>query len=209
MAGFVPNVDPVFLLQRKGTQADPYLPLKEDKVVYKTEDKYSVTLREIPNYNNKVKVKDTSGKSLTEIFDFNATLTSSQYYVDYTSGVVYFHSSNNNKQFNFDYLGIGNINFPSSRIVMQGGTKTLEQLALEMENSATNWLSPPLPNLSAVQSTYPTPKIGDTISTTEQGIVYRYESTGWKPTQKFSDNAVTDLQTRVSDLEGDIDCGTF
>ena len=213
MAGFVPNVDPVFLLQRKGTQDDPYLPLKEDKIVYETQSdigvKYSVTLREIPNYNKKVKVKNASGTSLTEIFDFNASLSSSQYYVDYTSGVVYFHSSNNNKQFNFDYEGIGNVNFPSSRIVMQGGTKTLEQLAKEMEQSKTNWLSPPLPNLAVVQSTYPNPKIGDTISTTDQGIVYRYESTGWKPTQQVSDNAVTNLQNRVSVLEGDIDCGTF
>ncbi|MGM9988885.1 MAG: hypothetical protein ACI35O_16890 [Bacillaceae bacterium] len=133
MAGFVPNVDPVFLLQRKGTQEDPYLPLKEDKVVYETQGKYSVTLREIPSYNKKVKVKDSNGSSLTEIFDFNSTLTSSQFYVDYTSGIVYFHSSNNGKQFNFDYEGIGNINFPSSRIVMQGGTKTLEQLAKELE----------------------------------------------------------------------------
>ena len=134
MAGYVPNVDPVFLLQRKGTATDPYIPIKEDKVVYETEDKHTATLREIPNYNNKIKVKDKDGNFLTEIFDFNATLTPSQYYVDYTSGVVYFHSSNNNKQFNFDYLGVGNINFPSSRIVMQGGTKTLEQLAKEMED---------------------------------------------------------------------------
>ena len=138
MAGFVPNVDPVFLLQRKGTQEDPYLPLKEDKIVYETKDdtgsKYTATLREIPNFNNKVKVKDTDGNSLTEIFDFNTPLTSSQFYVDYTSGIVYFHSSNNNKQFNFDYIGIGNINFPSTRIVMQGGTKTLEQLAKELED---------------------------------------------------------------------------
>ena len=134
MAGFVPNVDPIFLLQRKGTANDPYLPLKEDKVIYETSGKYTATLREIPNYNNKVKVKDENGNSLTEIFDFNATLTPSQYYVDYTSGIVYFHQSNINKEFNFDYLGIGNINFPSSRVIMQGGTKTLEQLAKELEN---------------------------------------------------------------------------
>lgn len=134
MTGFTPNVDPVFLIQRKGTSENPYLPLKEDKVVYVTDDKYTVTLREIPNFNNKVKVKDKNGNSLTEIFDFTASLTSSQFYVDYTSGIVYFHSSNNNKQFNFDYLGIGNFNFPSSRIVMQGGTKTLEQFAKELED---------------------------------------------------------------------------
>ena len=134
MAGFVPGVDPVFLLQRKGTPDSPYLPLKEDKTVYEVNNKFYVTLHEIPNYNKKVKVKDSNGTSLTEIFDFNAELTSSQFYVDYTSGIVYFHSSNNSKKFNFDYEGIGNINFPSSRIVMQGGTKTLEQLARELED---------------------------------------------------------------------------
>ena len=133
MTGFVPNVDPVFLVQRKGTQDNPYLPLKEDKVVRETTGKYTVTLHEIPSFNTKVKVKGTDGKFLTEVFDFNVDLTATQFYVDYTSGIVYFHSSNNNKQFNFDYKGIGNINFPSSRIVMQGGTRTLEDLAKEME----------------------------------------------------------------------------
>ena len=56
MAGFVPGVDPMFLMQRKGTPEDPYLPLKEDNIVYETKDatgiKYTVTLREIPSYNN-------------------------------------------------------------------------------------------------------------------------------------------------------------
>lgn len=204
MAGFVPNVDPIFLIQRKGTKEDPYLPLKEDKIVYKTPEKYSVTLSEIPNFQNKVKVKGLDGKYLTEIFDFNATLNASQYYVDYTSGIVYFHSSNDNKQFNFDYLGMGNINFPSSRIVMQGGTKTLQDLAKEMETSKTNWLTPPLATLNDVKAKYPSPKIGDTIMTTSDAKIYRYEATGWILTQAQSDTAVADLQNKSSETNGKI-----
>lgn len=86
---------------RKGTQDSPYVSIEETRQVVGN----IVILREIPNKFEKVNVEDSSGNSLYEVERYPQT--SSEYKVDYETGVVNFSSDNNNNEFVFSYQGIG------------------------------------------------------------------------------------------------------
>ena len=110
MSFFFPKVEKMYVYKRKGTQDDPYVPISESLKVVNSR----VILKEVPDLFTKVTVKDNKGNFLYETTSL--TPNANEYRVDYSLGIVYFNSSNEGKEFTFDYQGVGLIAFPASRI---------------------------------------------------------------------------------------------
>lgn len=209
--GYFPNIDPVYLYQRKGTTDDPYIPRKEEKVVYANTNKegipsYYATLGEIPDFKTKVKVVGSNGILYKETT--NDTFSSNEYRVDYTTGIVYFNGSNNEKLFRFDYLGTGYVSFPSSRIIMDDGEMSLQEFIRTVKTMKTKWYSP-VANFASISAAIPSPASGDTIQTLNDGKIYRYENGAWIHSQVNTDSAIADMQNKLATSLEDIDAGTF
>lgn len=208
---YFPNVDPVYLFQRKGTADDPYIPRKEEKYVYSNTSQsgipsYYVTLGEIPDYNHKVAVKNESGTLLTETT--NETISSNEYKVDYTAGIVHFNPANNEQKFTFEYLGTGYVNFPADRVIMSDAEMSLQEFARSVKSLETTW-HPPVENFGVIATSIPSPKTGDTVQTLNDGKVYRYEKGEWLHTQTYNNSAVADLQIKLAASLEDVDAGSF
>ena len=110
MSFFFPEVEKKYVYKRKGTQDDPYVPISESLKVVNSR----VILKEVPDLFTKVTVKDSNGNFLYETTSL--TPNANEYRVDYSLGIVYFNSSNEGKEFTFDYRGVGLVAFPTSRI---------------------------------------------------------------------------------------------
>ena len=110
MSFFFPEVEKKYVYKRKGTQDDPYVPISESLKVVNSR----VILKEVPDLFTKVTVKDSNGNFLYETTSL--TPNANEYRVDYSLGIVYFNSSNEGKEFTFDYRGVGLVAFPASRI---------------------------------------------------------------------------------------------
>ncbi|AKO91898.1 hypothetical protein BEH_07160 [Priestia filamentosa] len=120
------KVKPVSIFSRDGSPTDPYQDYTDDHVV----DKNRVVLREIPHKKEKVFVT-YNGQPLYETHSTQPS--QNQYYVDYTLGLVIFHSSKNGLSLKFVYKGTGCVYFAADRIVIdydQDGNpvQTLQQL---------------------------------------------------------------------------------
>lgn len=106
-----PNVDPLFLRQRKGTEDDPYIYLEDTANVFNG----SIVLREIPSYSDDLVVVDSEGNELMKANSVS-DIGLNEYMVDYTDGLVYFHKDNEGKQYTVKYWGTGMLSLPSTRI---------------------------------------------------------------------------------------------
>lgn len=111
MSYIYPNVDPLFLRQRKGTENDPYIRLIDTNYVFQG----AITLKEVPSFTDEFTVMDSNE------LEFNKTsnikeIGVNEYFVDYTDGLVYFHPSHEGKSFTITYWGTGYISLPSTRI---------------------------------------------------------------------------------------------
>lgn len=198
---YFPNVDPVYLYQRKGTADDPFLYLEETKTI---QNGYT-HLKEIPDFTKKVKIKDSNGVYLTEIT--SSEIKSNEFRVDYTTGVVLFYPLIGNKTVTVEYWGKGFIDFPAARIHIDGQT-TLQELAGNINKMRTEWKTN-VENYSDIATAIPFPKHGDTVQVTSNGKVYRYENDQWVNNLTVNDTAVTHLQNRIDELESHIDAGSF
>lgn len=197
MTFYIPNVDPVYIFKRNSNE---FIPLAETIKIKET----MARLKEIPDFNTKVKVKDGT-TVLTEVFNKN-DLLANEFRVDYTVGLVFFHASMNEKTLSFEYLGMGSLDFSANRIHFSNGD-TLQQLVNTMDTIKTNWL-PAVSTFADISTKYPTPKQGDTVQIAN-GKVYRYENGQWINNLTISDTAITDLQNRILELESHIDAGSF
>lgn len=211
MGNYFPNIDPAFIYRRNGTPDDPFIPRVENKILYPSTDRsgnisYYVTLDEIPDYVTKVKVRDANGAALQETTNLN--LNSNEYRVDYSAGLVYLNGSQSDKQFTFEYLGTGYVNFPAQRIVMEDDEMSLQEFSRIVKTLKTNW-HPPVTNYAAIVTSIPSPSFGDTVQTMNDGKIYRYENGTWIHTQVYSDSAIADLQNKLATSLEDIDAGTF
>ncbi|EJL1640125.1 hypothetical protein NL868_001303 [Shigella flexneri] len=122
---YYPGVDKVFLINRAGTEDDPYIPLTQTNVV-----KYQkVELIEIPDFTSKVTVEDANGVFLNEVT--KAEVGVNEYLVDYSTGLVKFNAAQENGTYTFSYKGIGRLSFPASRIVVDTGVNNEQELNLQ------------------------------------------------------------------------------
>lgn len=106
-----PNVDPLYLRQRKGTEEDPFIKLQDTVNVFNG----SVVLREIPSFADDLEVIDSEGTVFTKAPSINE-IGLSEFIVDFVDGLVYFHPNNEGKQFTVEYWGTGMLSLPSTRI---------------------------------------------------------------------------------------------
>ncbi len=105
-----PNIDPTYLFKRDKTE---YLHVIENKPVNHS----GITLKEIPDHKSNFSITDKNGAQLTEVFNQDVK-NRNNFRVDYTTGVVYFHSSRNGETVDIDYFGTGMISMPTSRIFL-------------------------------------------------------------------------------------------
>jgi hypothetical protein len=197
MGYFYSGVDPAYIYKRKGDNTDPYVSLHETAQVVNG----VITLKEIPDYPTKVIVKKLDGTTLTEVT--SATLQTNQYRVDYTTGVVYFPNTLEGNKLTLDYKGTGYVSFPASRVWIDtdntASGKTIQQLVTDMDNVKTNWLTA-VNAFSNIATTYPTPSLGDTVQTTNDSRIYRFNGSAWVNTQQYTSNAITNFQNRLDGL---------
>src|SRR5690625_3063814 len=114
MSFYFPNVDYTYIFKREGTEEDPFLNLIDTANVAHE----AVILREIPSHEHGVTVRDNQGNELTESFDDNLDIN--EYRVDYSVGIVHFHSSKNGEQMIIEYLGMGWVFISAARVMMMG-----------------------------------------------------------------------------------------
>ena len=201
MAIYFPNVDPIYLYRREGTDQDPYIQLNENLTI---SNNY-VHLKEIPDYKTKVRIRTKDNISLKEVT--TETLNTNEFRVDYTTGVVYFYPQLNGKDIIVTYLGTGYVDFPAARINTDG-KGTLQDLINTIDSIRTKW-HPPVSNYEDIPNAVPNPTNGDTLIVSTTGKVYRYEKGEWLNTQTINDNIVTNLMNRIDELESNIDAGGF
>lgn len=111
MVFYFPNVDPVYLYQRRGTESDPYISLM-DKNNIRTNN---IVLKEVPSVTAGVKVTH-QGAELTETKQDDIKFN--EFRVDYSVGVVFFHDSRDGEEMVVEYDGTGYVSIPSHRIVV-------------------------------------------------------------------------------------------
>ena len=51
-----------------------------------------------------------------------------------------------------------------------------------------------------IATTYPNPKLGDTVQTIDDSKIYRWDGTQWIWTQQYNANAITDVQNKIGIL---------
>ena len=103
--------DPIIGKLRKGFGDDPYKRIVETLQVHAG----VVHLTEIPNRAERIRITSP----LFPMREINrGELTENTYRVDYTNGVVFFHSNVNEQYLLFDYMGRGAQFFPASKIYL-------------------------------------------------------------------------------------------
>ncbi|TVX86087.1 hypothetical protein [Paenibacillus agilis] len=106
-------LDPLHIVWRNGTPDDPYV----DRAEYLKILNHKVVLSEIPDRFTRVKVAG--------MFEINyegtpkKVIMPNQFSVNYSTGVIEFHASQESKSVNVTYKGRGFIQYPSSRIYHQ------------------------------------------------------------------------------------------
>lgn len=112
---------------RKGTSDDPYVNINESHIV---NPDGKVILTEIPLEFNRVIATSSDGERYYEIQE--GIPKDNEYKVDYINKIVTFSPNNIGKQFNFDYVGIGQHYLPVDMIYTEENngivTETLKQL---------------------------------------------------------------------------------
>ncbi|PAV30156.1 hypothetical protein CIL05_06730 [Virgibacillus profundi] len=149
MSFYFPNVDPVYLYQRKEAE---YIQLKEIiKII-----NFRVVLREVPRYIDKVSAIDLSGTSLTEVDINKTTLNSGEYKVDYTQGVMFFHEDMGGKEIEANYTGTGYVSMPAHRVNTTGDNtppnETLQDIIDQWKNTDVSDLDNKIGNTSILET---------------------------------------------------------
>jgi len=122
---YYPGVEKMYLLQRDGSDENPFLPLTQTSKV-----KYArVDLAEIPNFENKVSVVSLDGTPLIEVF--TTDYGENEFLVDYSKGFIRFHPSQENNTFEISYLGIGRVNIPANRITIDTDESNEAELSVQ------------------------------------------------------------------------------
>jgi parallel beta-helix repeat protein len=67
------------------------------------------------------------------------------------------------------------------------------------DQNKTRWLTP-VATFADIATTYPNPQHGDTVMTTNDGKIYRYENGQWNWTQAYTDTAIADAQNKIGIL---------
>jgi len=178
MALFHANIDPVYLIKRLGTDESPFIPINQPLTV-----KYGrVILKEFPDFTEKVTVVNDGGLTFEEVT--TAELGEQEYRVDYTTGAVFFHISQEGKKFNFSYLGTGYLNIPASRVSVDDSNTNGEiitiQDILDAQGNIVNRLTDTQVEIKSIEDLVTNNKVVKSID---------YEANKTEVTQRLSQKA--------------------
>lgn len=115
MAEYFQYNDPLRIIWRAGTTNDPFT-RKEDtlKIINNR-----VVLSEIPSKFHKVEITGFT-EVIDEVYSKKGSLTTSEFVVNYSNGIVQFNQENENRTINATYRGRGIIQYPAERIYYHG-----------------------------------------------------------------------------------------
>jgi lysophospholipase L1-like esterase len=173
--------DSIISKRRKGDSNDPFLQITETLQIINGK----TVLREIPNRFEKVQVTIT-GTTMYEIED--GELTSTLYKVDYSEGVVFFHTTHNNKSVTFTYLGEGRHFFPSSAVWITNDTNGI-QTAKDKFNSVDSELLAQKNRVNNLITATPQPSEASDIRVDKNGSTYVTAKTRIDAEQKKIEDA--------------------
>lgn len=105
---FIDN-NKTYFFKREGTKEDPYVDINEEIKIQGSR----AILREVPDKYSKVVATD---EDLEWIETYKHITKPEEFYVDYVTGIVYFHSARNGLNPKLTYKGTGMLSFPISRI---------------------------------------------------------------------------------------------
>jgi len=103
-------LDPLHIVWRKGTPEDPYT----DRIEYIVVANQTVILSEIPDKVFRVRIhgmKEISYENFTTV-----GIKSDEFYVNYSTGVIFFHKDKEAETLTIRYKGRGFIQYPADRI---------------------------------------------------------------------------------------------
>lgn len=126
---YFPNVNPIYLHKREGTDDDPFLYLQDTNYVFNSE----MLLKEIPSHKQGVEVFDKDGEQFTEVDSDEIGIN--EFRVDYTIGKIRFHESHEGSEFTAKYWGMGFVSIPSDRIFVPNSS---EDPLLTLQNILDN-----------------------------------------------------------------------
>jgi hypothetical protein len=106
-------LDPIHIVWRKGTEDDPYI----DRIEYLKILNRKVVLSEIPDKTTRVKIAGM--KEINYDGSLKKSIAPTEFSVNYSTGVVQFHESQESNSANTIYKGKGFIQYPSNRIYHQ------------------------------------------------------------------------------------------
>lgn len=106
-------LDPIHIIWRDGTAEDPYV----DRAEYLKVVNGKVVLSEIPDKFTRVKIAGLMEINYEGVP--KKTILENQFSVNYSTGVIQFHKSQEAKYINSIYKGRGFVQYPSSRIYYQ------------------------------------------------------------------------------------------
>ena len=188
MAGFY-DADKFFIYKRKGTGSDPFIPKEETHRI--TNNK--VVLNEIPNEFNGVEVEGSFYETKGIVNNTN------EYRVDYQTGYVYFHDSQEGVEVTFNYLGEGWISMPSSRVYVEEKNGSPTQTLKDVINQGKlKWLQP-VDTYADIATAYPAPEYWSIVQVLSDGKYYRYENGQWKWTQTVNNTQVDEINNKIGD----------
>ncbi|ALA47857.1 hypothetical protein ABE137_12745 [Brevibacillus laterosporus] len=105
--------DPLHIVWRRGTPEDPYL----DRIEYLKVLNHKVVLAEIPDRFTRVKIAGLIEINYDGVPKKN--IAPDEFWVNYSTGVIEVHPSQESNNLNISYKGKGFIQYPSSRIYHQ------------------------------------------------------------------------------------------
>ncbi|PGZ96936.1 hypothetical protein COE51_16325 [Bacillus pseudomycoides] len=184
--------DPIIIQRRKGTPDDPHVPITETIQVINGK----AQLKEVPSRFDRVAV---SGNNETWFEVENKSLTNTMYNVDYTNGIVFFNSNNNNKSLTFKYLGTGSLFTPSSRVWTKARDSNVIETLEDVINSVQGQIdklvvsgdSSPEAAIARVKqdgTSYPT--LRDRLNAADNDTIYNYNKIENEMTLKADKNYV-------------------
>lgn len=153
-------------------------------------------LNQIPDIYNKVQITD-----MFEINNSQEITTASQYKVDYTSGEITFHSSQEAQTITIaQYYGRGCIYYLSSRIAteLDNAGNVKETLADIFDKSKVVYKTP-VASYSNIASTYSSPLIGWAVQVEDTGRFYRWDGTTWQYFQILHPTQLAQILTDMGD----------
>lgn len=129
---------PIHVIWRKGTTDDPYI----DRVDVTKVVNQRIVLLEVPDSNQRVKIPNMSEINFESFQKYSLDID--EFYVDYTNGFIYTHSSKEGQTLTCVYKGRGMLLYPTQRVIHwdgHGGYESMETIIERTKDQVQDLIS--------------------------------------------------------------------